>query len=118
MAVFEANDPLERIIKWEEPETVAAIIMDPIPGSNSGYPIPPNGYLQGVRDLCDRYGIMLIFDEVQTGFGKTGKWFACEHWGVTPDMMSISKSLTGGFAPLAVTVTNKKIADGACPVRS
>jgi putrescine aminotransferase len=102
---------MEKIIQWERPETVAAIIMDPVPGSNSGYPIPPDGYLQGVRELCDRYGIMLIFDEVQTGFGKTGKWFACENWGVTPDLMSISKALTGGFAPLGVTVTSKRIAN-------
>ncbi len=102
---------MERMIKWEGPETVAAVIMDPIPGSNSGYPIPPDGYLQGVRDLCDKYGIMLIFDEVQTGFGKTGKWFACDNWGVVPDMMSISKALSAGFAPIGVTVTSKKIAD-------
>ena len=102
---------MEKMIKWEHPETIAAVIMDPIPGSNSGYPIPPDGYLQGVRELCNKYGILLIFDEVQTGFGKTGKWFACEHWNVTPDIMTISKALTGGYAPLGVAVTTKKIAD-------
>jgi adenosylmethionine-8-amino-7-oxononanoate aminotransferase len=102
---------MEKMIKWEHPETIAAVIMDPIPGSNSGYPLPPEGYLQGVRGLCTKYGILLIFDEVQTGFGKTGKWFACENWDVTPDIMTISKALTGGYAPLGVTVTTKKIAD-------
>jgi adenosylmethionine-8-amino-7-oxononanoate aminotransferase len=95
---------MEKMIKWEHPETIAAVIMDPIPGSNSGYPLPPDGYLQGVRDLCTKYGILLIFDEVQTGFGKTGKWFACENWNVTPDIMTISKALTGGYAPLGVAV--------------
>ena len=102
---------MENIMQWEKPETISAVIMDPIPGSNIGYPLPPDGYLQGVRDLCDKYGILLIFDEVQTGFGKTGKWFACEHWNVTPDIMSISKALSGGYLPLGAAVTTKKVAD-------
>ena len=102
---------MERIMQWEKPETISAVIMDPIPGSNIGYPLPPDGYLQGVRDLCDKHGILLIFDEVQTGFGKTGKWFACEHWNVTPDIMSISKALTGGYLPLGAAVTTRKVAD-------
>ncbi len=103
-------EAVEEIIKWEHPDTISAMIMDPLPGSNSGYPLPPDGYLQGIRELCDKYDILLIFDEVQTGFGKTGKWFACENWGVTPDFMSISKAITSGYQPLAITVTNKKIA--------
>ncbi len=102
---------LEKMIQWENPETISSMIMDPIPGSNFGYPIPPDGYLQGVREICNKYGILLIFDEVQTGFGKTGKWFACENWNVTPDMMSISKALTAGYLPLSVVMTSKKIAD-------
>ena len=102
---------MEEIINWEHPDSISAIIMDPIPGSNSGYPIPPEGYLQGVRNLCDKYGILLIFDEVQTGFGKTGKWFACENWNVTPDIITISKALTGGYAPLGVAITSRKIAE-------
>jgi len=102
---------LEKMIQWENSETISAMIMDPIPGSNSGYPIPRDGYLQGIREICDKYGILLIFDEIQVGFGKTGKWFACENWGVTPDMMAISKALTAGYLPLAVTMTTKKIAD-------
>jgi len=102
---------MEEIIRWEGPESVAAVIMDPIPGSNIGYPLPPDDYLQGVREMCDKYGILLIFDEVQTCFGKTGKWFACEHWDVVPDIMTIGKGFSGGYIPLAATVTTPKIAD-------
>ena len=102
---------MEKLIQWEGPDSVSAVIMDPIPGSNIGYPLPPDGYLKGVRELCDEYGILLIFDEVQTGFGKTGKWFACEHWDVTPDIMTIGKGFTGGYIPLGATVTTPKVAD-------
>ena len=102
---------MENIVKWEGPKSISAVIMDPLPGSNIGYPVPPDGYLQGVRELCDKHGILLIFDEVQTGFGKTGKWFACEHWDVVPDFITVSKALTGGYLPLSAAVTTKKIAD-------
>ena len=102
---------LEDLIDYEGPDTIAGLIMDPIPGSNTGFPVPPEGYLQGVREICDRHGIILIFDEIQTGFGKTGKWFACEHWGVTPDIMTIGKGFSGGFIPLGATVTTPRIAD-------
>jgi putrescine aminotransferase len=101
---------MEELIEWEGPETVSCIIMDPIPGSNIGFPLPPRGYLKGVRDLCDQHGILLIFDEVQTGFGKTGNWFACEHWNVVPDIMTIGKGFTGGYIPLAATVTTQRVA--------
>lgn len=101
---------LEKMIQWEGPETISSIIMDPIPGSNIGYPLPPDGYIKGVRDLCDKYGILLIFDEIQTGFGKTGKWFACQLWDVTPDIITLSKAITAGYLPLGVTVTTTKIA--------
>ncbi len=101
---------LETLIKSEGPDTVAALIMDPLPGSNSGYPMPPDGYLQGVRALCDKYDILLIFDEVQTGFGKTGKWFACELWNVVPDILTVSKAITSGYLPLGAAITTQKIA--------
>jgi adenosylmethionine-8-amino-7-oxononanoate aminotransferase len=104
-------DQMERLIQLEGPESVSAVIMDPIPGSNTGYPLPPDGYLKGVRDLCDRYGIVLIFDEVQTGFGKTGKWFACEHWNVVPDIITLGKGFTGGYIPLGAAVTTPRIAN-------
>ena len=102
---------LEDLVLFETPESIAALIMDPLPGSNTGFPIPPEGYLEGVRAMCDKYGILLIFDEVQTGFGKTGKWFFCEHYGVEPDIMTIGKGFTGGFIPLGAAVTTPKIAD-------
>ncbi len=102
---------LEDLILFEKPETIAGMIMDPLPGSNTGYPLPPEGYLEGVRALCDKYGLVLIFDEVQTGFGKTGKWFFCEHYGVVPDIMTIGKGFTGGFIPLGAAVTTPKIAE-------
>jgi adenosylmethionine-8-amino-7-oxononanoate aminotransferase len=102
---------MERLIEWEGPESVAAVIMDPLPGSNIGYPLPPEGYLQGVRELCDKHGILLIFDEVQSGFGKTGKWFFCEHAGVVPDIMTVGKGFTGGYIPLAAAVTTPKVAE-------
>jgi len=101
---------MEKLIEWEGPNSIAAIILDPIPGSNVGYPLPPKGYLKGLRALCDKHGILMIFDEVQTGFGKTGKWFACEHWNVVPDIMTIGKGFTGGYIPLAAAVTRPKIA--------
>jgi taurine--2-oxoglutarate transaminase len=102
---------LEQTIEFENPKTIAGMIMDPLPGSNTGYPLPPEGYLKGVRDICDKYGIVLIFDEVQTGFGKTGKWFFCEHENVIPDIITIGKGFTGGFIPLGATVTTPQIAD-------
>jgi len=104
-------DELEALIRFENPKTIAGMIMDPLPGSNTGYPLPPEGYLKGVREICDTYGIVLIFDEVQTGFGKTGKWFFCEHDNVVPDILTIGKGLTGGFIPLGAAVTTPKIAD-------
>lgn len=100
---------MEDQILWEDPESVSAVIIDPVPGSNTGYPVPPDGYLQGVRNLCDKYGIILIFDEVQTGFGKSGKMFACEHWGVSPDMMALGKGFSGGYIPLGAVMTTEEI---------
>jgi len=101
---------LKKLVETQDPRTISALIMDPIPGSNTGYPLPPDEYLPAVRQLCDEHGILLIFDEVQTGFGKTGKWFACEHWNVTPDLMSLGKGFSGGFVPLGATMLTRKIA--------
>src|SRR5712692_2284294 len=95
----------EEIIQLEGPNTIAAIIVEPVTGTN-GILIPPDGYMQGLRALCDQYGILLIFDEVMSGFGRTGEWFAADHWNIAPDIMSIAKGLTSGYAPLgAVVVT-------------
>lgn len=100
---------IEKQIIWENPESISAFIMDPIPGSNIGYPVPPDGYIKGIRSLCDKYGILLIFDEIQSGFGKTGKMFACEHWDVVPDIITFGKAFTGGYVPMGVMVVKEEI---------
>ena len=92
-------DHLEEIITFEGPDTIAAILLETVTGTN-GVIIPPEGYLQGVRALCDRYGVLLIADEVMSGFGRTGEWFAVNHWEVVPDLMTMAKGLTSGYAPL------------------
>lgn len=101
---------LEEIIQYEGPQTIAAVLLEPVTGTN-GVIVPPDGYLQGVRDLCDRYGILLIADEVMSGFGRTGRWFAVDHWGVKPDLMTMAKGLTSAYAPLGAVAMRQEIAD-------
>jgi len=101
---------LEEIIQYEGSETIAAILLESVTGTN-GVIIPPEGYLPGVRQLCDRYGILLIADEVMSGFGRTGKWFAVQHWEVAPDMITMAKGLTSGYAPLGAVALRQEIAD-------
>ncbi len=100
---------LEEIIRYEGPETIAAILIESVTGTN-GVIVPPEGYMQGVRDLCDQYGIVMISDEVMSGFGRTGKWFAVEHWNVTPDIVTMAKGLTSAYAPLGAVAMRPKIA--------
>ena len=100
---------LEEIIQYEGPETIAAVLLETVTGTN-GVIIPPQGYLQGVRELCDRYGILLIADEVMSGFGRTGKWFAVQHWNVIPDLMTMAKGLTSAYAPLGAVAMKPEIA--------
>jgi taurine--2-oxoglutarate transaminase len=100
---------LEEIILYEGSESVAAILMESVTGTN-GVIIPPDGYMQGVRALCDKYGIVMIADEVMSGFGRTGKWFAIEHWGVLPDMITMAKGLTSAYAPLGAVAMKPEIA--------
>jgi taurine---2-oxoglutarate transaminase len=100
---------LEEIILYEGPQTIAAILMESVTGTN-GVIIPPEGYLQGVRQLCDRYGILMISDEVMSGFGRTGAWFAVDHWGVVPDLMTMAKGLTSAYAPLGAVAMQPEIA--------
>lgn len=101
---------LEEIITYEGPHTIAAIIIETVTGTN-GVIIPPEGYLQGVRQLCDRYGILLIADEVMAGFGRTGRWFAVDHWNIVPDLMTMAKGLTSGYAPLGAVAMRPQIAE-------
>ncbi len=100
---------LEEIIHYEGPQTIAAILMESVTGTN-GIIIPPEGYMQGVRALCDQYGIVMIADEVMSGFGRTGKWFAVEHWDVVPDIISMAKGLTSAYAPLGAVAMKPEIA--------
>jgi taurine--2-oxoglutarate transaminase len=100
---------LEETIQLEGPQTIAAFILEPITGTN-GILIPPDGYLQGVRELCDRFGILMICDEVMTGFGRTGRWFAVDHWGVVPDLITLAKGLTSSYVPLGAVGMRPKVA--------
>lgn len=100
----------ENIIRWEGPETIAAMILEPIMGAFIGFAVPPPEYLPMIRDICNRYGIVLIFDEVLVGFGRSGKMFACQHWNVFPDEMTISKGLASGYMPIGAVATTQEIA--------
>jgi len=98
---------LQRIVR-EHPNHIGAIIAEPVQG-NGGINVPGSDYWQQVRKLCDQHGIVLIFDEIQSGFNRTGQFFACQHWGVTPDIMAVSKALGNGF-PIAAFIATEKIA--------
>jgi len=99
---------LNEIIQYEGPETIAAILIESVTGTN-GVIIPPDGYMQGVRNICDQYGILMIADEVMSGFGRTGKWFAVDHWNVVPDMLTMAKGLTSAYAPLGAVAMRPEI---------
>jgi taurine--2-oxoglutarate transaminase len=101
---------LEEVIQYEGPKTIAAVMVETVTGTN-GVIIPPDGYLQGVREICDRHGILLICDEVMSGFGRTGAWFAVDHWNVVPDLMTMAKGLTSGYAPLGAVAMRSKVAE-------
>jgi taurine---2-oxoglutarate transaminase len=100
---------LEETIELEGPSTIAAFILETVPGTN-GILVPPDGYLQGVRELCSRHGIVYIADEVMCGFGRTGEWFAVDHWGVVPDLISVAKGLTSSYLPLGAVGISPEIA--------
>jgi taurine--2-oxoglutarate transaminase len=100
---------LEQTIQLEGAQTIAAIVLESVPGT-AGVMVPPPGYLQGVRDLCDRYGIVMIADEVMAGFARTGAWFAVDHWDVTPDLITFAKGVNAGYVPLGGVAINDEIA--------
>jgi len=101
---------VEEVIQYENPETIAAIILEPIVGAG-GVIIPPDGYLQQIKTICEKNEILLIADEIMTGFGRTGKWFGVEHWNVVPDLMTIGKGLTSAYVPLGAVAIARKISD-------
>jgi taurine--2-oxoglutarate transaminase len=107
---FSCLASLARQIDHEGPETIAAVVLEPIVGT-SGLYIPPVEFLQGIRKLCDQHGILLIFDETMTGWGRTGRWFACEHSGVVPDILVTAKGITSGYVPLGATIFTPAIRD-------
>ncbi len=100
---------LERMIQSEGPTSIAAVLLESIPGT-AGVLIPPPGYLAGVRALCDRYGILLILDEVMAGFGRTGRWFAFEGYDVTPDLIAFAKGVNSGYVPTGGVIISESIA--------
>src|SRR5213592_3013332 len=103
---------LEEILQYEGADTVAAVMLETVTGTN-GIIYPPDGYLRSIREVCDRHGILLILDEVMAGFGRSGKWFACEHWDVVPDILTVAKGINSGYVPLGAMVINQKLADWA-----
>jgi taurine---2-oxoglutarate transaminase len=101
---------LRETIELEGPATIAAFIIEPVTGTN-GILVPPDGYLQGVREICDQYGILMIADEVMSGFGRTGKWFAVDHYGVVPDIITCAKGLTSSYLPLGAVGVRPHVAE-------
>jgi len=108
--VEKALADLEETIQLEGPQTIAAFILEPVIGTN-GVLIPPDGYLQGVRDICTRHGIVMIADEVMSGFGRTGEWFAVDNWHVVPDLLTMAKGLTSAYVPLGAVGMRHAIAE-------
>jgi taurine--2-oxoglutarate transaminase len=103
-------DEIEETLMYEGPQTIAAIFIETVTGTN-GIIVPPDGYLQGLRQICDRHGILLVCDEVMCGLGRTGKWFAADHWNVVPDMISMAKGLTSAYLPLGALAMSDRIAN-------
>jgi taurine--2-oxoglutarate transaminase len=100
----------EEILQYEGPETVAAVILETVVGTN-GIIVPPDGYLQAIREVCDRHGILLICDEVMAGFGRTGKWFGVDNWDVVPDILTVAKGINSGYVPLGAMIVREPIAE-------
>src|SRR3982751_4050190 len=92
------------------PQTVAAVILETVTGTN-GVIVPPDGYLQSIREVCDQHGILLICDEVMAGFGRTGKWFAVDNWNVVPDIITMAKGINSGYVPLGAMSIREPIAE-------
>ncbi|CAG0927520.1 taurine---2-oxoglutarate transaminase [Thermoflexales bacterium] len=101
---------IEEVIQYEGPQTIAAMFIETVTGTN-GLIVPPDGYLQGLRQLCDKYGILLVCDEVMAGFGRTGAWFAVDHWNIVPDLLTMAKGLTSSYLPLGCVAMSGQIAD-------
>ena len=101
---------IEETIQLEGGQTIAAFFLEPVTGTN-GVLVPPEGFIRGIRDLCTRYGILMVADEVMSGFGRTGEWFSVDHWRVVPDLMTMAKGLTSAYVPLGAVGMRRAIAD-------
>jgi taurine---2-oxoglutarate transaminase len=104
-----AEPGIPGVVRMFDPYTVAAVILETVTGTN-GIIVPPDGYLQSIREVCDRHGILLIADEVMAGFGRTGKWFACDNWDVVPDIITMAKGINSGYVPLGAMSVREPIA--------
>lgn len=102
-------DMLEKQIIAEGPETVLAFIVEPVGGASTGALVPPKGYMERVREICDRYDVLLIMDEVMTGAGRTGTFLGCEHWGTRPDIVVMSKGIGSGYVPLGAMIVDERL---------
>jgi taurine---2-oxoglutarate transaminase len=105
-----ALEHLEQVIAYEGPGTIAALVLESVVGT-AGVLVPPPGYLAGLRELCDRHGILYIADEVMCGFGRTGRWFAVDHWDVVPDLITFAKGVNSGYVPLGGVIVSESVLD-------
>jgi taurine--2-oxoglutarate transaminase len=101
---------LEEILMYEGPQTVAAVMLETVTGTN-GIIVPPDGYLQSIREVCDRHGILLVLDEVMAGWGRTGRWFGCDNWDVVPDIITTAKGINSGYVPLGAMTVRDHVYD-------
>jgi adenosylmethionine-8-amino-7-oxononanoate aminotransferase len=117
---LDPNDPatgehyanlLEAKILAEGPESVLAFILEPVGGASTGALVPPVGYMERIREICDQYGVLLIMDEVMTGAGRTGTFLGCEHWGTRPDIVVMSKGIGSGYVPLGAMIADERLVD-------
>ncbi|MGE4324748.1 MAG: aspartate aminotransferase family protein, partial [Pseudodonghicola sp.] len=104
-------DMLEQKILAEGPDSVLAFLVEPVGGASTGALVPPAGYMEAVREICDRHGVLLIMDEVMTGAGRTGRFLGCEHWGVRPDIVVMSKGLGAGYVPFGAMVADSRLVE-------
>src|SRR5918996_1617379 len=104
-------EALEREILASPPGTVAAFVAEPVAGAGLGAAVPPDDYWPAVTEVCRRHGVLVIADEVMTGFGRTGRWFACDHWGVRPDILVLAKGAASGYWPLGLAVASGAVHD-------
>lgn len=108
---LECASALERTIQMEGPETISAAILEPVGGATIGALVPPEGYLPKIREICRRYGLLVIADEVMSGMGRTGRWFAAEHWDLQPDILVLGKGMSSGYFPLSAAATRAEVAE-------